>query len=337
MRRICLGLLCLIVAVLLPVLAYAAPGRIPGTPQFDNLIARARAAFANQNYGQADVMYSAAIRSRESAGPGDDRLVTSLYELGVLREIEGRSSASSNLFLRAIAILEKSAPAGNYDLSDLWAALAKSYYSRHLYAKAQSGCRRALEIESAARPPRDFRVAMLFSDLGAVYEAERKYPEAEAALKRGLAALGSDTKTNRLEAATLSNNIGAIYLQEGLFDEAEDAFRRGLTLLDLAGQGDGLVAAYLLNSLGSTAFRRGDYSGAAAWFGKSAALIDGGAPVGPTFHASVLRSYALCLRKLGKKSEAHELEHKSSALRASVPEDRERQMVVDASELATQR
>lgn len=79
------------------------------------------------------------------------------------------------------------------------------------------------------------------------------------------------------------------------------------------------------------------YPDAAVSFQRAVNLIEKGTPLRPGEVAEILREYAACLRKLGDKNQARNIEITAAALLSDHPEDPNRGMVVDVTELSQSR
>ncbi len=64
-------------------------------------------AYRQGDYGQAVRLFEAAVREAEAFGPRDNRLATSLNNLALLYDDQGRYKEAEPLYQRSLAIWEK--------------------------------------------------------------------------------------------------------------------------------------------------------------------------------------------------------------------------------------
>ncbi len=92
------GLVCL---ALWPVHAFAQGG------QWNTLNAAGIEAYQRGDYAEAEKQWSAALKEAEGFGPQDPRLATSLNNLAIIYNEQGRYAEAEPLYKRALAIWEK--------------------------------------------------------------------------------------------------------------------------------------------------------------------------------------------------------------------------------------
>jgi tetratricopeptide (TPR) repeat protein len=300
----------------------------------DQLLLRARTAFLGGRYAEADGLYATAIQRRNSAASEGDSLARLLYELGAVRKVEGRCDEGSDLVMRGIRILEASPHPEAQELSDAWRVLGATYYCGHMYSKAEGAYLRALDLDQHADAPRKAAIFESLASLGPIYQNLGKYRRAEEAYRTARAILEEDSQIDKRSRAFLLSNLGALLRAEGSYSESEAALRQGLAALEQDGDRDGVVKAYLLNNLAMVHMERKAYRDAMILLDKAAALIQAGAAVPPADAAPLLRNYAVCLRKTGRKDTAKEVQVQAEKLDGNVPPDRERGLVTDVVQLA---
>jgi tetratricopeptide (TPR) repeat protein len=268
---------------------------------------------------EADAWYESAVKVCEDSVLGGERFAHSLYSLGVVRQAEGRLEEAENLMRRALGVFESPAVRKTAEIVDAWRTLATNYSSRRLYQKAESAARRALEIETAAAVPRADRVVGILSTLAAILLQQSRYAESAEALERAEGFLERVPQHSLLHALLL-NNLGGLQRRIGHDAKAVNTFSRGVALVDRTTDPWTLVlAVQLWCNLGVIYYEQKQYARAAEPLSRAVEAIDKGAPLGSELAASVLRAYALCLRKVGGKARARQLEARATALESSVP------------------
>jgi len=304
---------------------------------WSQLIRAARTAFDGGEYEEAARLYSSAVHQQAAVGAPGTRLALSLSELGVVRRYQGRCGESSQLLERGIEVLEGTADTNVSLLRGVWEDLGAAYLCQCLYSRAERAYLRAVDLEQSVHPYKKAKMALILSELGAIYTLEAKYAEADAVFKRAQVILDEDSRQNPHELAFLLNNLGILRLHMKRTAEAQAAFQRGLEIVDTAAHTNALLAvdlAQLLNNLGALDYERNQYRDAAAHLARAVDLIDKGLRVQPDDARSVLLNYAHCLRRIGHKKQAKELESRADAMSSVLPIEDRNQFVVDVTQLA---
>jgi tetratricopeptide (TPR) repeat protein len=157
-------------------------------------------------------------------------------------------SEAEPLYLRALAIWEKTLGSDHPDFASGLNNLALLYKSQAKYNEAEPLYQRALGISEKALGPDDPKVATNLNNLAVLYDNQGKYSTAEPLYKRSLAirekALGPDDP----KVATSLNNLAMLYYNQGKYSEAEPLYKRSLAILDKTlGPGHPNVAGGLNN------------------------------------------------------------------------------------------
>lgn len=320
------ALLC--VALSLPMRSFAA-GLEDDSGQ---LIQAARSALESGNFERAGAMYTSVVRDLEGAGVTDDRLASSLVDLGRVRTIEGRCGEASNLILRGIRILDATPRPDSFERSEAWEAMAKAYDCQRQYSKAEQTLNRALDIERSAKSPRPNHLAELLASLGGVYQYEHKFDQAVAAFRGAQLVVDRNPKVDSDQRLLLLNNFGSLLRQMGRYSESESTFREGMAFAETATASRPELLVALEYNLASLEVTRKRFREAAGLFEKAVRLLDKGTSLPPRSAGELLRDYAACLRKLGDRGQAQVLEMRSAALLSSQPDGNGR-VVVDVSQL----
>ncbi len=98
-RWLLAGLLCL---GLWPMVAASAQ-----ETRWDSIMADAVKAYQQADYGEAEKLFLAALKEAEKFGEQDPRLATSLNNLALLYQAQGKYAQAEPLYQRALAIREK--------------------------------------------------------------------------------------------------------------------------------------------------------------------------------------------------------------------------------------
>jgi hypothetical protein len=97
------------------------------------------------------------------------------------------------------------------------------------------------------------------------------------------------------------------------------------------------LAAHMMGNLGVALAGLDRYKDAAALFAGTVDLLNKGVMLAPDETEQLFRSYADCLRKIGNKREARQIEARGKTVLNDLPRDPARGLVVDASQLALRR
>lgn len=239
---------------------------------------------------RAKECFERALALDERIAPDRLAVAWDLLKLGKAVEDPALPQAAEALYLRALAILERRAPAsfarvaclGN--LGALWFGTAPAAASRWL--------ERALAVQEGLEPESPAALWIL-SSLGSVTQALGESGKAEEYLLRALA-LQEKSRAGGAEKAYRLSVLGVLALNRGDLEVAEDHFRQALALYEgsESARRDGSVAN-AWNNLGTIALLRGEPRTAQRYFLRALP----GEEVSPSSRALV--EMACSLRHLG--------------------------------------
>jgi tetratricopeptide (TPR) repeat protein len=316
---------------------------IPANPvDLAGPLARARTAYLSGRYAEADALYAAAIGLREGDGAreepdaaGEAWLARPLYELGTVRKLEGRCEEASNLLRRSIRISSAAPNPDPAELSRAWEVLGTAFDCRARYQDSQHAYSQALNLEDGMAAPDPKRQVQILSGLAVAYQYLGRHTDSDRVFDR-IQDLLKRARIDPFQHALLLNNLGTLRRRQGRLPEAEAAFREGLDVADKSpspGESKALTA-YLLSNLGVAILDRKAYQEAAPLLARSMALIDGGAEVAPEDVPQLMRNFATCLEKTGRKTDARRLLARATALERQFPTEPQRSAAVSVNELA---
>ncbi len=156
-RWLLVGLLCL---GLWPMVAASAQ-----ETRWDSIMADAAKAYQQADYAEAEKLFLAALKEAEKFGEQDPRLATSLNNLALLYDAQGKYAQAEPLYRRALAIREKALGPEHPDLATDLNNLALLYRAQGKYAQAEPLSRRALAIWEKALGPDHPQVATTLNNL----------------------------------------------------------------------------------------------------------------------------------------------------------------------------
>jgi tetratricopeptide (TPR) repeat protein len=276
---------------------------------------------ANQ-LGQAEAAISAAASRGNSlcAGVVSGNVATLMSAQGHIREAEAFAARSVDLLRKSVA------PDHPMLLRPLHALVMARLEQRKL-DRAEQGFEQMLHVR-AERPEQRGQIhitgGVLLHIQGRLKEAEAKYLLAYEDWKQ----FG---KPGDADEAAILNYLGALYLAQGRFEEAAQVLDRGLAIVAAAGDAYRLDRIELLNARASVYARHGEWREAQEKLHRAIAIADDAGVSEPVVLRSVLKNYAIVLRKNHRRKEARTIESRVSALpRDTVPGT----VVIDIRELS---
>ncbi len=187
--------------------------------------------------------------------------------------------------------------------------LTGNYLSGHArYAEAEAFLRNSFRIREQALGPDHSDVAHPLNSLAALYKEQGKYAEAEPLYQRALRiweqALGPD---DQLVAYPL-NNLANLYYEQGKYAEAEPLYQRALRIWEQALGADHSDVAYPLTGLAALYYMQNKYAEAEPLYQRALHIWEQALGPDHPYTREVVRNYADLLRKMGRETEASELE-----------------------------
>jgi tetratricopeptide (TPR) repeat protein len=337
-RFVILGLVCLCGVLPAGKLQAADIDVQPGVAVEDQ-IARARDAFRAGRYAEADGLFSSAIRRQKAAGAAEAagasglEMARALSGLGAVRRLEGRCEESADLIRRGIRMFSATPQPDPRELSWVWQTLAEAYRCSARYLDADHAYSHAWDLEAGAPAPDQQGLIDILSGLMVNYVHLGREDESEAVLARIQTFVDGDRLEPHQQAGLL-NNLGTLRWRQGRLPEAEAAFRKGLLLAKKIVAPEDPTEAYLSTNLAIVLLARKAYPEAMPLFARSMALFEAGAEVSPEDVPQMLRNYAACLQKTGRKDEARKLVARAAAMARDFPRDRQAGAAVSVAELA---
>lgn len=285
-----------------------------------NELVLARAAANRLN--EAEAAISAAVSQGESLCAG----VVSAY-VATLMSVQGRFRDSEAYAVRSVDLLRKTVDPDDPVLLRPLHFLATARLEQGKFRTAEQAFEQMLKVR-AERPEQRGQIhltrGMLRQMEGDLREAESEYLRAYEEWKT----LG---KAADADAAAAFNYLGTIYISEARYQEAAQVLDRALGIVAVAENAHPLDRINLLNTRASAHARQGEWLEAQEKLRLAVALAEGAGVTDPALLRSVLKNYAIALRKNHHRREARAIENQVSALRA----DPGTVAVVDVHELSS--
>ena len=187
-RWLLVGLLCL---GLWPMVAASAQ-----ETRWDSIMADAAKAYQQADYAQAENLFLAALKEAEKFGEQDSRLATSLNNLALLYDTQGKYAQAEPLYQRALAIDQKTLGPDHPDVATSLNNLALLYYNQSKYAQAEPLYERALAIAEKALGPEHPNAATSLENYAALLHKLNRDAEADKMEARAQAIRAKHAKDN---------------------------------------------------------------------------------------------------------------------------------------------
>ncbi len=168
-------------------------------------------AYQQARYGEAKKWWFAALEEAENFGPDDQRLATSLNNLGLLYQTQGKYAQAEPLYKRSLAIWEKGLGSEHPQVAIGLNNLAALYQAQGRYAQAEPFFQRSLAILEKVLGPAHPHVAQGLNNLAALYVDQGKYAQAEPFFQRSLAIREKVLGPEHPHVAQSLNNLAALY------------------------------------------------------------------------------------------------------------------------------
>jgi eukaryotic-like serine/threonine-protein kinase len=274
------------------------PSRIPTLLE----LARARSGAGDLDGAESPLQEALRLSQDKSGARGQDT-ARALWELGRLRQKQGKFAEARDLYKRALDLMEGSG-AEPTDISALLDDLAQVYSRDQQWALAKETYERALEIDRRVLGDDHPRVAMHLHNLAVVADNLGNIKEAEALYRDAIARKERIYGKQSPQTAAAKTSYGSLLMREKRFAEAEPQLRGALELR-LAQHGpDHYMVGYSRVSLGILLHEVGDLAGADDEFRQALANYDKSLPPNHQYRAALLMQYASLLVDRGNAAEA---------------------------------
>lgn len=193
----------------------------------------AKRAFAEHRYSDAEKAYQAALTQAENFEPGDPRLSTTLFGLGVDYYVERRYEEAEPLLLRVVELREARATPDT-DLVKALLQLAELHRATRHFTKAESLYQKALTISKALPNADSVTTASIYLDLGLLYTEQDLPRDAETAYIQAISNFQNAEGTARTGLGFSNLNLAQIYEAQGKLAEAEPRYQEAIAAFEQA-------------------------------------------------------------------------------------------------------
>ena len=274
-----------------------------------------RSAYQRGDSRGATSSFAAALKEAEKFGETDPRFATTINNLALMYEQQGRHAEAEPLYRRSLAIHEKALGPEHPNVGAALNNLAELYKSQGRYAEAEPLYRRALRIVEKALGPDHPDVGTTLNNLAALYKSQERYAEAEPLYRRDLVISEKALGPNHPNVGGTLNNLAELFRAQGRYAEAEPLYRRSLAILEKALGPEHSNVGGSLNNFAGLYKLQGRYAEAEPLFQRSLAIAE--KALGPD-HPDVgltLNNLAGLYRVQGRYAEAEPLLRRSLAIR----------------------
>jgi tetratricopeptide (TPR) repeat protein len=268
-------------------------------------------------YREAEPLYREGLARAERAyGPSARRTAAALEGLAMVCKHLGKLAEAGLLYQRALRIVRDHPGLRATVVATLYRRLGELEHAAGNPARGEPFARKALQLRKQAKRVDLEEVAADLAALASLLEGQKQYDEAERLYRRALALLERRHGPEHLAIAATLNNLAAIRQARGNAVEAEALYRQALVIKEKLLPADHPDLAVGLNNLAVLYKSRREYARARSAYEQALAVFE--RALGPE-HPSVgvcLENYAQLLRRLGRRSEATELEARAERIRA---------------------
>lgn len=225
---------------------------------------------------------------------------------------------------RSLHLLGKEYPPNDPALLRPFQILAAARFQEGKIGAARQALERMRSIKTMRAEDR----ALIEGMAAALLAAERRDGEAETEYLKAIADLEKAQRINTADGAALFQGLASAYLGERRFGEARGALDRALAIVTHAQDAVAVDHIRLLSLRAMLHSRLDQWPDAEADLLSAISLASRDGQIDPSVIRSLYKNYAIVLRKMHRKREAHSIEAKAAAL-----QDRSAG-VVDVTELS---
>lgn len=222
-------------------------------------------------YNEAIPLAQAMVANLDKGPPTRD-LAGALNNLAQLYGDVGRDAEAEPLYMRALAIMEKTVGIDSVAIAPELNNLAALYQRQLRYTEAEPLFKRALDLSEKQLPANHPDIGRALNNLATCYEKQDRHTESEALTRRALAIYEKVAGAESPPAATLLSNLGQIIKVQGRTAEAEPMIKRSLAIREKVLGRDHPDVARSLNNLGDLYQRENRFAEAEPIFKRALAI-----------------------------------------------------------------
>jgi tetratricopeptide (TPR) repeat protein len=263
-------------------------------------------------YGKAEPLYQSTLHLRETTfGSDHPQVAQSYYSIAKLYHSQEKYSEAEKLFEHALHIQEQRLGPNHPTIASTLGMLAKTYQGQNKLVQAEEMNLRALRIRESTSGANHPHIAIITNSLVEIYHIQGRYLEAAPLIARSLTiheqALGPE---HPYMAYSLSNQAENYFLQ-GDYLQAEIYYKRALKIRE---QNLGIEhprTAFTYYNLAQIYSAKSQFEEAELLYLKALTIREHAlGPDHPSIQ-SMLKQYAMLLRKMNKDRQAYEVEERA--------------------------
>jgi tetratricopeptide (TPR) repeat protein len=155
-----------------------------------------------------------------------------LHRAGWYLNEHARNNEAEPLYLRALAIYEKTRGPEHPSTSTILNNLAILYKDQGRYREAEPLYERALAIDEKTLGPEHPDTSATLHNLAQLYYFQRRYQEAEPLYERALAIYEKTRGPEHPDTSTALHSLAYLYQSQGRYQEAEPLYERALAIYE---------------------------------------------------------------------------------------------------------
>jgi tetratricopeptide (TPR) repeat protein len=173
-------------------LSFLARGSVPAASltvdeSWTALSASASDALRRGNYVESERLYSSALAVAEKFEPEENRIATTVANLGTACRMQGRPDEAEKLYLRAIDIWRSTLERAPDELAAALNNLAGIYRVSGRFTQSEALYQEALALNEKYSTNENANCARVLTNLGALYADHGKFSDAQRLYERALA------------------------------------------------------------------------------------------------------------------------------------------------------
>jgi CHAT domain-containing protein/Tfp pilus assembly protein PilF len=281
---------------------------IEGVKDITAVFKKAEAFEASENYQSAALIWEQIAERVELVLGADEPIMDYiLNKLANLYRQLGAHGKAEILYLRALAIREKSLGIDHPDTATILNNLALLYHDQSAYSKAEPLYLRALAIWEKRLTSDHQYTATSLNNLASLFEDQGAYSKAEPLYLRALAIREKGLGRDHPGTATILNNLALLYKYQGAYSKAEPLYLRALAIKEKSRGRNHLATATILNNLADLYHDQGAYSKAKPFYLRALAITEKSLGSDHPDTATSLNNLAVLYQDQGAYSKAQPL------------------------------
>ncbi|MDP3668438.1 MAG: tetratricopeptide repeat protein [Telluria sp.] len=183
-----------------------------------------------------------------------------LVSLGSVYASRGNYDKAEQVFLRALAALEKKVGSEHPDLVPTLTELGNANFSAMRYARAEPYYRRALAVMEKTKGPEHLGVAEVLDSLSDLYRAQQRPVLAEQVVLRAMAIREKQLGPDDFAVGDTIDTLALVYVEQDRFELAEQQYMRALSIIEKARGPTHSDTAIRLGHLAMLYYKTGKYA-----------------------------------------------------------------------------